>query len=125
MSDIALKIPLSLLAFGRRAQSHHTADPRIERLGDPLDGASLARSVAALEEDHDLQTFVANPFVKLDQFDLQASEFLIVVAVFAQAQELRRFCFVGNRSGFASHDRLPSITAERQKFITLVDFSEK
>ena len=71
--NVALEVPLRLLALCRRAQGHDAADARIERLGDALDGAALAGGVAALEEHHDAQAFVANPLLQLDQLDLQAA----------------------------------------------------
>src|SRR5689334_20028659 len=70
MGGVALEIPLSLLALGGSAQSYHAADARVQLLRDALDRATLSGSVAAFEQDHDFQTAVANPFVKLHEFDL-------------------------------------------------------
>lgn len=47
--DVALEIPLGLLAVVRRGQRGDPADPRVEALGDALDHAALARRVAPLE----------------------------------------------------------------------------
>ena len=88
MGHIALKVPLRLFALGGRAQRHHAADARIERFGDALDGAALAGRVAAFKEHHHAQLLVANPFLQLDQFNLQAAQLALVVAVFFQLQSL-------------------------------------
>src|ERR1035437_4290381 len=82
---IALKIPLTFLPFSRRAQRHHAADAGSQRLGDPLDGASLACGVPPFEQDHHLETLVPNQLMELHQFDLQPSQFLVVVPILAQA----------------------------------------
>src|SRR6266404_3676002 len=42
MGDVALKVPLSALLLGRRAERHDAADARVEALADPLDDAALA-----------------------------------------------------------------------------------
>ena len=54
--DVALEVPLRLLALGRRAGSATTRhDARVRALGDALDDAALAGRVAALEDHDDLQ----------------------------------------------------------------------
>ena len=53
VGDVALEVPLRLLALGRRRQRDDAADPRRDVLGDPLDHAALAGGVAALEDDRD------------------------------------------------------------------------
>ncbi len=89
MRHVALEVPLRLLALGGRAERHDAADARIERLGDALDGSALARGVAAFKENHYAQTFVADPFLQLDQLDLQAAKLALVFAIFPQAQRIR------------------------------------
>ena len=51
--DIALEIPLGLLALGRRGQRDDPGDPGVEERGHPLDRAALACRIPALEDHHD------------------------------------------------------------------------
>jgi hypothetical protein len=44
---IALKVPLRVLALGRRAESNHAADTRIQGFSDSLDRATLPGGIAA------------------------------------------------------------------------------
>src|SRR5450631_1266513 len=46
MRNIALKVPLRLLALSRRSKRNHAADTGIERLGDTLDSPALTRRIA-------------------------------------------------------------------------------
>src|ERR1035438_3690618 len=71
MRRVALKVPLRSLALRRRGEGDYLADARIQALGDALDGAALAGCVAPLEEDDYLESLVANPLLKLDEFDLE------------------------------------------------------
>jgi hypothetical protein len=68
--DIALEIPLGLLALGRRSQGDDPADAGVQALGNPLDDATLAGGVSPLEDHDDLEALVPDPFLELDQFDL-------------------------------------------------------
>jgi len=70
MGSVALEIPLRLLALRRGAQSNYAADARVQLLRDALDRATLSGGIPAFEQDHDFQPAVANPFVKLHEFDL-------------------------------------------------------
>ncbi|SPE23645.1 hypothetical protein SBA5_400056 [Candidatus Sulfotelmatomonas gaucii] len=90
MSHVALKIPLRLLALRRRCQRHDAAHARIERLGDALDGAALARGIASFKQRHHAQAFVANPLLQLYQLDLQPPELTLVFAVLAQPLGITR-----------------------------------
>ena len=65
-------------------QRHDAADARIEALGDALDDAALAGRVAPLEDHHHLQAFEPHPFLQLDEFELQAGEFVDVGVVLAR-----------------------------------------
>ena len=78
-AHVALDIHLGLLALGRRRQRHHPEDARADPLGDRLDGAALARAVASLEDDADLESLVPDPLLQLDQLDMQLRQFLFVV----------------------------------------------
>ena len=72
MRQIALDVHLRLLALGRRGQRDDAEDARADALGDRLDRAALAGAVAPLEDDADLQALVHDPFLQLDQLDMQA-----------------------------------------------------
>ena len=82
MGHIALEVPIGALAFGRTAQRHDSADAGVHALGDPLDDAPFAGGVAALEQDDDFQPLVLDPFLQLDEFDLQPGQFRFVDFVF-------------------------------------------
>ena len=71
MGDVALEIPLPLLALGRLFEGDHLGAPRVEVLGEPLDGPALARRVPTFEEDDDPLAGVLDPVLQLQQFDLQ------------------------------------------------------
>ncbi len=86
MSDVALEVPLAFFAFGGRAEGDDTTYSWIEGFGNALNGASLPCRIAALEESDDAQPFVSDPFLKLDEFDLEAAQFALVVAVFAEVK---------------------------------------
>ena len=89
LGDITLKIPLAALALRGRAERHDAADARVQALGDALDDASLAGRVAALENDHDAQALQANPFLQLDQLELQMGEFVEILVVLGRLAWLR------------------------------------
>ena len=91
LGDIALKIPLAALALGRRAERHDAADARVQALGDALDDAALAGRVAALEDDHDPEALQADPFLQLDELELQMGELLDIFVVFRRLALLRTF----------------------------------
>ena len=74
MRDVALEVPLRPLALGRRRQGDDAADARVEALGDALDGAALARRVAALEQHDQLVAGVLHPVLQLDQLRLQPEQ---------------------------------------------------
>ena len=74
MGNVALEVPLCLLALGWRAESHHTAYAWIENLGDALDDPTLAGCVPAFEDHHRLEAFVLDPLLELDELDVQAGE---------------------------------------------------
>ena len=66
--DVALEVPLRLLALRRRGQGHHPAHPWAGPLGDPLDHAALAGGVAPLEDHDELQAL--GPDVLLHDHEL-------------------------------------------------------
>ena len=78
MSDVALEVPLRLLAIarlGERRDAHHA---RVEVLGHALDGAALAGRVTALEDHRDAQARVPDPLLQLDELDLQPVQLVLV-----------------------------------------------
>jgi hypothetical protein len=77
--DVALEVPLRLLALGGLLQRDHVRAARVQVLGEPLDRAALARRVAPLE-DHDqpLPGFL-DPVLELEQLDLQQPLVLVVL----------------------------------------------
>ena len=76
MSDVALEIPLRPLAFGRCRERDDARDPRTQAFGDPLDGPTLPGGITTLEDHHDLQAGVADPFLELHELDLEVGELL-------------------------------------------------
>src|SRR6185437_3889553 len=79
MPYVALNIHLRLFALGRRGQRDDAIDAWADPLGDRLDDSALARAVAALEHDHDLQSLGDDPKLELDQFPVQTREFALIV----------------------------------------------
>ena len=79
---VALEVSLSFFALRWRSQCDYAAHARVQSLCDALDGAALGGGISALKKDHDLKAFVADPLLQLHQFDLQAAQFLVVIAVF-------------------------------------------
>ena len=71
MLDVALEVPLALLAVRGLVQGHHAGGAGVEVLGETLDGPALARGVPTLEYDHVFEVVVLTPVLELQQFDLQ------------------------------------------------------
>ena len=90
MRDVALKVPLGGFTLGRSRQRHDPSDTWTQVLGDALDDTALTGGVAALEDDDDLQALMLDPFLKLDELELQIEQLLLVLLV-AQAVLLRGF----------------------------------
>jgi hypothetical protein len=63
-----------------RGQLDDAAQARVQALRDPLDDAALARRVAPLEEDHDLQLLRDHPVLQLHELALQAKEGVEILA---------------------------------------------
>jgi hypothetical protein len=76
--NVALKVPLAALAFGRRAECHHAADAGVEAFGDALDDAAFARRVTPFEDHHDAQALLDHPVLQLDELELQPHQFVDV-----------------------------------------------
>ena len=81
MRDIALEVPLG---FSRSVgvPSATTRQMRGFRLcGNALDHATFAGRVAAFENADDFETLLLDPFLQLDQLDLQLGQFFVVFLV--------------------------------------------
>ena len=76
--DVALEVPLALLALGRRRQRDDARNARVEVLRDALDRAALAGGVAALEEDHEPHAGRLHPHLQLHELRLEAQQLLLV-----------------------------------------------
>ena len=74
VGDVALEVPLGLLALGRGGERDGADDAGVEALGDALDDAALAGAVAALEDDDDLLAVVDDPVLEADELGLEAQE---------------------------------------------------
>ncbi len=71
VSDVALQVPLGLLAVGRFLQGDHARPARVEVLGEALDRAALAGRVPAFEQDHQPQARGLHVPLQLEQLDLE------------------------------------------------------
>ncbi len=76
-----MKVPLGLLALGGGIQGDNTAEPGVQRLGDPFDRAAFAGRIPAFKDNHDAKSLMSNPLLQLDQFDMQLLQFLLVERV--------------------------------------------
>ncbi len=65
VGHVPFQVHLALLALGRRGQRDDPKHARAHPLGDRLDRPALAGTVAALEEDADLEPLVLDPFLQL------------------------------------------------------------
>jgi hypothetical protein len=77
--DVALEIPLRPLAFGGGRKGDDACEAGVQGLHDPLDRAALARRVAPLEDDDDLQATRLDPLLPLDQLDVEALKLRLVL----------------------------------------------
>jgi hypothetical protein len=82
---VPLEVPLMALALGRRLQRHDPGAARVQVLGESLDGAALARGVAALEQDDYPLAGVLDPVLELEELYLQQP---LVVVVLGPVQPL-------------------------------------
>src|SRR5436190_16386340 len=78
MGDVALEVPLRLLAIGRRPQGHHPRAARVQRRTDALDGPSFSRRIPSFEDDNELLPRLPDPVLHLDQLEVQFRELLVV-----------------------------------------------
>ena len=76
--DVALKVPLGFFPLGRRGQRHDPAHARVQVLNDALDNAALAGRIPPLKYHHQVEPLPRDPFLQLDQLDLQAEQFLFI-----------------------------------------------
>ena len=74
--DVALEVPLGLLALGRRRERHNAADARVRPLGDPLDHPP--RGGIPPFEDHDhLQALGLDVLLHDHELALKAPQLLV------------------------------------------------
>lgn len=71
MRHVPLEVPLPRFSLGGLLQGHHAGATRVEPLGEPLDGAALARGVPALADHHHALAGVLDPALEFEQFDLE------------------------------------------------------
>jgi len=71
LPDIALEVPLPLLAVGWLGQRHGAHHARVEVHANPGDRATLAGGVAAFEHHHDATARADDPVLQFRQLDLQ------------------------------------------------------
>ena len=81
--DVALEVPLALLARVGGWQSLNAADARAEVLGDALNRGPLARRIAPLHHDDDAGSGFHHPLLHFDEFSLEPFE-LLFVGLFVQ-----------------------------------------
>ncbi|GAA2861901.1 hypothetical protein GCM10010523_22860 [Paenarthrobacter ilicis] len=70
--DVALEIPLALLAVRGLGKRDCPGVARVKVFVEALDGAALAGRVPAFEDDHVLEAEVLSPVLEFQQLDLQA-----------------------------------------------------
>src|SRR5215467_7771949 len=80
MRHIALKVPLSALAFARGGQCRDAANARVETLGNPLNDAALASRIPTFKQNNNLALVVRNPVLQLHKFALKSEQFFEVEA---------------------------------------------
>ena len=77
VGDVALEVPLRLLALGRRGKRDDAADARVRPLGDALDHAALAGGVTPLEDHDDLQPVGLDVLLHDHELALEPSQLLV------------------------------------------------
>ncbi len=78
MRNIALEIPLRTFPFGRGRQGHDAYNARIQAFGNAFDRTAFSRCIPPFKDRHNLQALVLYPFLQLDKFNLQATQFLFI-----------------------------------------------
>ena len=81
-------------------------DPWTDPSCESFDDAALARTVATFEEDANLLTFVANPLLQLDQFNVQLAELVLVFLALQLRLSARTPACVLRTSGLFSFELL-------------------
>jgi hypothetical protein len=82
MGYVALYVHLRLLAVRRSRKGDDAEDTRADSLSDGADGTALSGGITALENDHDAQSLVLDPFLELAQSGLKLAQFLLVFFIF-------------------------------------------
>ena len=78
VGDVALEVPLALLAFGGLRQRDVLRDPRVQVFRDPLDHASLAGGVPSFEHHRDPRLGVEDPLLHLHELFLESGQLAFV-----------------------------------------------
>ena len=65
------EVPLSALVLGRLLKGDDPRATRVEVFHEALDGATLARCVAAFEDNDELEALLLDVVLELEQLDLQ------------------------------------------------------
>ena len=81
MLHVTLEVPLTFFTLGGCRQSNDTGNARTETLGDALDATPFAGRIASFKNDDNLEFLELDPFLQLDEFNLQASQRLFVFLV--------------------------------------------
>src|SRR6516164_7689457 len=91
MLEIALKIDLLSLPFGRSRESNHPKYPRAYPLSDPFDDPSFPGCVSALKENNDPRSGMLHPELQFDQLRMELSDLLFVFFTFELPFSIRFF----------------------------------
>src|SRR5580692_3505681 len=78
MRQVSLNIHLRLLAFRRRGQGNDAENARADSFGHGLDDTTFAGAIASLEDHAHLLALALHPFLKLDEFDVQLAQLLLI-----------------------------------------------
>ena len=78
MSHVTLEIPLAFLFFGGNTQGDNPDNARIQGFGDPFYRPAFPCSVPPFEKNNCPKSFVLDPFLEFNQFDLEIREFFLV-----------------------------------------------
>jgi len=79
LGHVALEVPLRRLTFGRYAERADAADARVQGSVMRLITPPLPAASRPSNRPHDLQTAGFDPFLELDQFDLEPGQLGLVV----------------------------------------------
>ena len=102
--QVALEVPLALLAFGRFGQRHGAALAWVHALRESCDDAALAGRVAPLDDHHQALSGRQHPARYIVELDLQGLQFL-------QVHRLVEFLAIAAVSALGGFRALPYLVA--------------